>query len=135
MSTWDSLYTTALGLMNDDNTFLVRNGQFQAQPFGTAIQMDALSYSYAFYGQDTWRIRPSLTLTYGLNYSWQTPFTFANQEEALLINAATGALISPLAYIQTRAADAAQGQIYNPADWISSHRSVAPVGCLQHRLR
>ena len=52
-SSWDSLYTTTLGLMNDDNTFLVRNGQLQAQPFGTPIYMDALSYFTSFYGQDT----------------------------------------------------------------------------------
>ncbi len=113
VSTWDSLYTTALGLMNDDNTFLVRNGQLQAQPFGTAIDMDALAYSYAFYGQDTWRIRPSLTMTYGLSYSWQTPYTFSNQEEALVTNASTNQIISPLSYLQAKANAAAQGQIYN----------------------
>ncbi len=100
--------------MNDNNTFLVRNASLQAQPFGTPIYMNALSYFYSFYGQDIWRIRPSLTLTYGLNYSWQTPYTLANQEEAFLINASSGQLLSPLAYIQTKAADAAQGVIYNP---------------------
>jgi len=111
---WDSLYTTALGMMNDDNTFLVRNAQLQAQPFGTAINMDALSYFYSFYAQDTWRIRRSLTLTYGLSYSWQTPFTFSNQEEAFVVDAATNKIISPLQYTQTKASAAAQGQIYNP---------------------
>ncbi len=40
----DSLYATTLGLMNDDNTFLVRNGQLSAQPFGTPLYMNALSY-------------------------------------------------------------------------------------------
>ncbi|HZS54779.1 MAG TPA: carboxypeptidase-like regulatory domain-containing protein [Bryobacteraceae bacterium] len=113
-STWDSLYSTTLGLMNDDNTFLVRNGNLQAQPFGTPIYMDALGYFYSFYGQDTWRIKPSFTLTYGLNYSWQTPYTFANQEQALLVDASNNQLISPLQYIQTRAADSNQGIIYNP---------------------
>ncbi len=126
-STWDSLYTTALGLMNDNNTFLVRNGQLQAQPFGTPIYMDALSYFYSFYGQDTWRIRPSLTVTYGLSYSWQTPYNFANQEEALLIDASSGQVLSPLTYLQTKAAAASQGQIYNPTlgflPIAQSHRS------------
>ena len=75
-SSWDSLYATMLGLMNDDNTLLVRNSQLQAQPFGTPIDMNALSYFTSFYGQDTWRIRPSLTLTYGLSYSFQTPYNF-----------------------------------------------------------
>ena len=113
-STWDSLYTTTLGLMNDDNTFLVRNGQLQPQPFGTPIDMNALSYFTSFYGQDTWRIRPSLTLTYGLSYSWQTPYNFSNQEEALLVDASTSKVLSPLTYLQQKFNSAVQGQIYNP---------------------
>ncbi len=113
-ATWDSLYTSVLGLMNDDNTFLVRNGQLQAQPFGTPIYMDAVSYFTSFYGQDTWRIRPSLTLTYGLSYSWQTPYNFSNQEEALLVNAANNQILSPVSYLQAKLAAAQQGQIYNP---------------------
>jgi len=114
VSTWDSLYTTTLGMMNDDNTFLVRDGQLNALPFGTAINMDALSYFYSFYGQDTWRIHPSFTVTLGLNYSWQTPFNFANQEEALLEDASTNQVISPLAYLQAKANAAEQGNVYNP---------------------
>ena len=113
-SSWDSLYNTVLGLMNDDNTFLVRDGQLQPQPFGTPLYMNALSYFTSFYGQDTWRIRPTLTLNYGLSYSWQTPYNFSNQEEALLINASNNQILSPLAYIQAKAAAAQQGQIYNP---------------------
>jgi hypothetical protein len=113
-STWDSLYATVLGMMNDDNTFLVRNAQSQAQPFGTSIDMNALSYFTSFYGQDTWRIRPALTLTYGLSYSFQTPYNFANQEESLLINTATNQAISPLAYLQAKFNAATQGQVYNP---------------------
>ncbi|HEX3880313.1 MAG TPA: carboxypeptidase-like regulatory domain-containing protein [Bryobacteraceae bacterium] len=113
-SSWDSLYTTTLGLMNDDNTFLVRNQNLQPQPFGTPIYMDALSYFQSFYVQDTWRIAPSLTLTYGLSYSWQTPYTLSNREEALLVNAANNQIISPLSYIQAKEAAANQGQIYNP---------------------
>ncbi len=114
VTTWDSLYATALGLMNDNNTFLVRNGQLQAQPFGTAIDMNALGYSYSAYGQDTWRIRPSLTLTYGLSYSIQTPFNFTNQEEAFLVNASNNQIISAASYLQQKLAAANQGQTYNP---------------------
>jgi Carboxypeptidase regulatory-like domain len=113
-STWDSLYASVLGLMNDDNTLLVRNAQLQAQPFGTFINMNALSYYTSFYGQDTWRIRPTLTFTYGLAYSFQTPYNFANQEETLLVNATTGQPISGKAYLQDKFNAANAGQIYNP---------------------
>ncbi|MBV9406194.1 MAG: carboxypeptidase regulatory-like domain-containing protein, partial [Acidobacteriaceae bacterium] len=114
VTTWDSLYSAALGLMNDDNTFLVRNGQLQAQAFGTPIDMNALGYFYSGYGQDTWRIRPSLTLTYGLSYSVQTPFNFTNSEEAFLVNASNNQIISASSYLQQKLAAANQGQIYNP---------------------
>jgi hypothetical protein len=113
-STWDSLYATTLGLMNDDNTFLVRNGQLAAQPFGTPLYMNALSYFSSYYAQDTWRITPSLTVTLGLSYSFQTPYTFSNSEEALLVNASNNQVLSPLTYLQTKLAAAEQGQIYNP---------------------
>jgi hypothetical protein len=113
-STWDSLYASVLGLMNDDNTLLVRNSQLQAQPFGTFIDMNALSYFTSFYGQDTWRIRPTLTLTYGLSYSFQTPNNFGNRQETMLVNTSTGQPIDGLAYLQAKLAAANQGQIYNP---------------------
>ena len=113
-TTWDSLYASTLGLMNDDNAFVVRNQAGAAQPIGTSLTMNALAYYYSFYGQDTWRVKPSLTLTYGLSYSWQTPYNFANQEESLLVNAANQQLISAKSYLQQKAASAVQGTIYNP---------------------
>ena len=113
-STWDSLYASVLGLMNDNNTLLVRNSQLQPLPFGTFIDMNALSYYASFYGQDTWRIRPSLTLTYGLSYSFQTPQNFGNQQETMLIDTSSGKPISGKAYLQSKLAAALQGQIYNP---------------------
>ena len=38
------------------------------QGFGTSAA-DSFTYRYAGYGQDTWKIRPNFTLTYGLRYS------------------------------------------------------------------
>jgi hypothetical protein len=113
-STWDSLYSSVLGLMNDDNTLLVRNSQLQAQPFGTFIDMNALSYYASWYGQDTWRIRPTVTLTFGLSYSFQTPQNFGNREETMLVNTSTNQPIDGLQYLQAKLSAAEQGQIYNP---------------------
>lgn len=39
-------------------------------PLGNSIQRKYRWNEYEFYAQDTWRVRPSLTLTYGLRYSY-----------------------------------------------------------------
>lgn len=38
------------------------------QGFGTP-EVNSFTYRYALFGQDTWKVRPNLTLTYGLRYS------------------------------------------------------------------
>ena len=119
-STWDSLYASTLGLMNDDNVFIVRNQSATAQPIGTSIVMNSRAYYTSFYGQDTWRVSPALTLTYGLSYGWQTPYNFSNQGESLLVNALTLQPLSAKSYIQQKVASALAGNVYNP-----------PIGFLQ----
>jgi hypothetical protein len=76
--------------------------------------MPARAYFYSFYGQDTWRVTPALTLTYGLSYGWQTPYNFSNHEEALLVNASTSQPLSAKTYLQQKEASALAGDIYNP---------------------
>ena len=113
-TSWDNLYASTLGLMNDDNAFIVRNQSATAQPVGTALIMDSHAYYYSFYLQDTWKVAPSLTLTYGLSYSWQTPYNFSNQGESLLVDASSLQPLSAKTYLQQRATAAAAGTIYNP---------------------
>ncbi len=43
------------------------------QPLGTPESRDFASQSYDEYVQDTWKVRPSLTLTLGLRYSLERP--------------------------------------------------------------
>jgi hypothetical protein len=43
------------------------------QPLGAPVKRNYGLNSYEFYGQDTWRIKPNLTLTYGLRWSFFPP--------------------------------------------------------------
>src|SRR5262245_49726040 len=47
-------------------------------PSGTALERNFKTQEYDLYGQDIWRIRPNLTLTYGLRWSTSTPVYEAN---------------------------------------------------------
>ncbi len=113
-STWDSLYATTLGLIDNVNIEAARDSSLKPLPFGTTLQANANWHAFNFYGSDTWRATPSLTLTYGLSYGWQTPPVERNQQQVLLEAAGTGQVLTAAGYLNAKAAAAEAGTIYNP---------------------
>jgi len=111
---WDRLYAATLGLVDNVNVLAVRNGSLAPQPFGTPLIADTNQQAYDFYGQDSWRIRPTLTVTYGIGYGWQTPPTEAHGEQTFEINAANGQILTAAGYIQQKQQAALNGQVFNP---------------------
>ncbi len=74
-------------------TFLAtRNGQFEPNPPGTGLFTNSKLNAYEIYTADTWRIKPSLTLSYGLLYSWQVPPVEEDKKQTLLVFADTEAI-------------------------------------------
>lgn len=113
-STWDALYATTLGLIDNVNIEAARDASLNPLPFGTTLQANALWYAYNFYGSDTWRATPSLSVSYGISYGWQTPPTERNQKQVLLEDAGTGQVLTANGYMAAKAAAAASGEFYNP---------------------
>jgi hypothetical protein len=75
-------------------------------PIGTGVARTFGTEEYEFYGQDTWRVHPDLTLTLGLRYSLNTPVYETNGIQ-VKPNVSLGG------FLDKRAASAAQGVPYN----------------------
>ena len=75
-------------------------------PAGSSADRDWRTREYDVYGQDVWKIRPNLTLTYGLRYSYSTPIWEANGFE-------TGTNIPLSDFFAMRLAGAAAGKPFN----------------------
>ena len=114
IQTWDRLYAAALGIVDNISVLATRDGSLNPLPFGTPLIAHANMQAYDFYGQDTWRIRPTLTLTYGLAYGWQTPPTEAHNEQTFIVNAANSQIFTGQGYITQKEQAALQGQVFNP---------------------
>ncbi len=111
---WNRLYASALGIIDNISVLAVRDANFKPLPFGEVLIADTTLWAPDFYFQDVWRIRPSLTFTYGVNYGWQTPPTeklgrFTIQVDGLTLQPQTAR-----DYLRSREAAARQGKIFNP---------------------
>ena len=111
---WDRLYAATLGIVDNVNVLAVRDGSLNPQPFGTPLISNANMQAYDFYGQDTWRISPRFTLTYGLDYGWQTPPHEAHNEQTFIVDASNNQILTAQGYINAKLAAAQGGQAFNP---------------------
>jgi hypothetical protein len=114
LTNYAKYYASILGLVDNVGVLAVRNSQLQPQPFGAFLRDVTNQYATYMYVQDAFRIKPSLTLYYGLSYGWQTAPVEQNNLQTIMINAGTGALISGPDYLQAKMQAALAGQIYNP---------------------
>jgi hypothetical protein len=115
LTNWDRYYASLLGMVDNVGVLAVRDSNLQPQPLGTYLRDVTQQWATYLYVQDSWRIKPSLTLYYGLSYGWQTAPVEANNLQTIMIDASSGALISGSSFINAKEQAALKGQIYNPA--------------------
>ena len=65
--------SSVIGNFSEFSANLVYGADGTLQPTGTPTERSFATQEYEFYWQDSWRIRPNFTLTYGLRWGTSTP--------------------------------------------------------------
>jgi Carboxypeptidase regulatory-like domain len=110
----DSLAATVLGVVSIASQTFVRAGSNLGlqPPLSNAFDKSTIPY-YNVYFSDTWHMKPSITLTYGLGWALEMPPVEAQGKQALLVDAANQP-VSTQTYLTNVRKAALAGQVYNP---------------------
>ncbi len=111
---YNDLFASALGIVDKAGILIARDGDLNPLPLGTPLTIDGLFHAVEFYGNDVWRIRPSLTVNAGLTYSVQTPPTDKNGKQTVIIDQATKKPVTIREYLAQRLQAGQAGQVFNP---------------------
>ena len=112
---WDRLYAASLGLVDNVGILTASDGNLNPLPFGSTLIARTTLRAYDFFYQDTWRMKPSLTLTYGLSYGWQTTPQERDGKQTFMVDASSGnQIFTAKDYLNAKAAAAAAGNFYDP---------------------
>src|SRR4029077_14013827 len=112
---WDRLYAASLGLVDNVGILAARDGSLNPKPLGASLIAKTTYRIQEFFFQDSWRLTPSLTLTYGIGYGWQTTPHEQNFQQTLVANHDAGdQILNTTQYFAAKEAAAKAGQFYDP---------------------
>ncbi|HEX4321684.1 MAG TPA: carboxypeptidase-like regulatory domain-containing protein [Acidobacteriaceae bacterium] len=104
-----------LGLVTDSQVAYTRSGpdlSLNTAPLTHAFDQSTIPY-YNVYFSDTWHMKPSFTLNFGMGWTLEMPPTEKNGKQEAIIDEA-GEPIKTKDYIAQRKAAALTGGVYNP---------------------
>ncbi len=114
ISNYNKLYSEVLGIVDQSQDLFTRSGTaLNLQPPGSFMYDQSIIPSYNVYFTDTWHVKPSVTLTYGLGYTLEMPPYELNGKQVELTDT-SGKPFSVNSYLDARQAAALQGQVFNP---------------------
>jgi hypothetical protein len=124
IGTWKKYYADILGIVNHSTVVATRKGaNLSLNPLGTPARSFVTVNTPSVYFNDTWKVKPSLTLSYGLSWGVQLPPHDLNGSQDVLVDSDNNPITFDN-FIKNRAKAALNGQIYNPVAGFS------PVGAV-----
>jgi hypothetical protein len=109
-----ALTAGALGIVSVSSQAFTRSGSNLTldPPLTPAFDKSTIPY-YNVYFSDTWHLKPTFTLTYGLGWALEMPPTEADGKQVVAVDQSDQA-ISAQAYLDARKRAALAGQVFNP---------------------
>jgi len=112
-TTWNQLYANVLGLVDSGALVGSRDSSLKANPPGTPLSNNVSYNNFSLYLSDSWHIVPSLTFSYGLNWSVEMPPKEETGKQVFSLDS-DNRVVMPKEYLERRRQAALQGQVYNP---------------------
>ena len=113
-SNFQALAADVLGIVGQPQSLYTRAGSdLHLLPLGTHAQDKSVIPYYQGYWADTWHMKPSFTLTYGLSYAVEMPPYEQSGKQVMLVDQG-GNAIHMADYLAQRKSAALAGQVYNP---------------------
>jgi hypothetical protein len=111
---WGRDSSAVLGIVTDSQIAYTRSGPNLSlnPPLTHAFDQSTIPY-YNVYWSDSWHMKPSFTLTYGLGWTLEMPPVEKFGKQIELVDDA-GQQLDLMAYLNARKAAALNGQVYNP---------------------
>jgi hypothetical protein len=123
-SSYENLYAEVTGMVASTQVMYTRSGpQLNLQPLGTNAYERSIIPYYSVYWQDSWHVKPSFTLTYGMGWNLEMPPYELNGSQVALVDANN----QPLqinSFIAQREKAALAGTAYTPEIAYSLVRNV-----------
>ena len=126
-SNYARILDTYFGLVTDTqvaDTYTNTSSGLTLNPPVTLVSGHASIPYYNIYGSDTWHILQTLNLEFGLGYAVEMPPTDRNGNQSLFTDA-VGNPIASTAFLASKVAAAATGQVYNPEIGFAEIHNVA----------
>jgi hypothetical protein len=115
LGTYNQYYAEVLGIVSQSQALYTRSGQnLTLNPIGVPIFIHSVLPKYDFYATDSWHVKPSLTLTYGLAYVLDKPPYSPDGKQVMFLDGATGAPLSFDDFMGNKQKAALAGQVYEP---------------------
>jgi len=114
LKTWGRDVSAVLGIVTDSQIAYTRSGANLSlnPPLTHAFDQSTIPY-YNVYFSDSWHMKPSFTLTYGLGWTLEMPPTEALGKQIELVDS-SGQQLDTMSFLKQREAAALAGQVYNP---------------------